>query len=93
MKNILVVESSRDNQIPAYAFIKDINLIAESNLKNAIEFLINNPTEVRQEEFGNGISVCYGILYADRGYFLSSQFPFSNDMLPLTIEHIVNSVF
>lgn len=92
MKNILIIESCRDNQTPAYAFIKDINLIKEIELRNAIEFLLNNPNDMNQE-FGNGISVCYGVLFADRGYFLSSEFPFSKDMLPLKVEHIIDSVF
>jgi hypothetical protein len=91
IKNILIIENTRDNQVVVTVFFNDLSEITDDNLRKAVKFAIENPKEVHME-FENNVIVSYGLIFSELGYVFKDM---KSEVfkLPITVEHIVNSVF
>ena len=86
MKNILIIESTRDNLGISYAFLKDVYDIPDLNLRNAVIDSINGVVQ-----YNDNISTeKYKIITTNYGYYFNSL---STTTPPFTVEYIIEHIF
>ena len=85
MKNILIIETCRDNQGCSWAFISDINEIPDVDMKQAVTDAING-IKSENEKY----SICDKIIFTQSyGYYFSNLNRVST---PFQVEHIIEHI-
>jgi len=92
MKNILIVETCRDNQGCAFQFIEDISLIPDKDMRDCVEAAINGIEIVKKGSGRQYIETGNGLIFSDSfGYYFSNLFEMKS--APYTVEHIIEHIF
>lgn len=88
MKNILIIETGRDNQGCTWVFISDINEIPDVDMKQAVVDAING-VESQNEKY----YVCDGVIFTQLyGYYFSNLNRVLNRRTPFQVEHIIQHI-
>lgn len=87
MKNILIIETGRDNQGCTWVFISDINEIPDVDMKQAVVDAINGVKSQNEKYY-----VCDGVIFTHScGYYFSNLNRVLNRP-PFQVEHIIQHI-
>lgn len=88
MKNILIIEISRDNTEVSYNWFSDVNKIPDIDMKNAVSDAINSVNNVQSKP--DKVQTYGGIIFSnDYGYYFSnlpSSYP------PYQVDYVIQHI-